>query len=50
MLKVMLAELQKWEPSMTGQISVEESVSQQLRVIEALDAARSGTVIRSKDY
>jgi hypothetical protein len=38
------------DPNTTGQISVEESVSQQLRVIEALDAAKSGTVIRSRDY
>ncbi|KAH8129017.1 hypothetical protein FP744_10007542 [Trichoderma asperellum] len=49
-LKVMQAQFQKWDPSIKGQISVEESASEQLRVIEALDAARSGTVIRSKDY
>lgn len=46
----MLAQFKKMDPNIKGQISVEESVSQQLRVIEALDAARSGTVIKSKDY
>ncbi|KAM0265653.1 hypothetical protein ACHAQJ_000087 [Trichoderma viride] len=49
-IKIMLAQFQKLDPEAKGQISVEESVSQQLRVIEALDTARSGTVIRSRDY
>ncbi|KAL7924891.1 NAD(P)-binding protein [Trichoderma austrokoningii] len=49
-LKVMLSQFQKMEPDLKGQISVEQSVAEQLRVIEALDAARSGTVIRSRDY
>lgn len=46
----MLAQFQKMDPDLKGQISVEQSVSEQLRVIEALDTARSGTVIKSKDY
>lgn len=49
-LKVMLAQFQKIEPELKGQISVEQSVAEQLRVIEALDAAKSGTVIQSKKY
>lgn len=46
----MLSQFQKMEPDLKGQISVEQSVAEQLRVIEALDAARSGTVIQSKKY
>lgn len=46
----MLAQFQKMEPELKGQISVEESVAEQLRVIEALDVAKSGTVIKSKEY
>lgn len=46
----MLAQFRKVEPDLKGQISVEESVSQQLRVIDALDAARSGTVIRARYF
>jgi hypothetical protein len=38
------------EPDLKGQMPVEESVSQQLRVINGLDAARSGTVIRARDF
>ncbi|KAL7898010.1 hypothetical protein HDV63DRAFT_410553 [Trichoderma sp. SZMC 28014] len=49
-IKVMLTQFQKIDPDIKGQISVEQSVAEQLRVIEALDAARSGTTIRSKDY
>ncbi|PON30546.1 hypothetical protein TGAM01_v200986 [Trichoderma gamsii] len=49
-LNVMLSQFQKMEPDLKGQISVEQSVAEQLRVIEALDAARSGTVIQSKKY
>jgi hypothetical protein len=46
----MLSQFRKVEPDLKGQISVEQSVSEQLRVIEALDVAKSGTVIRSKEY
>ncbi|TFB07699.1 hypothetical protein CCMA1212_000494 [Trichoderma ghanense] len=47
--ELMLGQFRKVEPNLKGQISVEESVSQQLRAIDALDAARSGTVIRARD-
>lgn len=48
--ELMLAQFRKVEPDLKGQISVQESVSQQLKVIDALDAARSGTVIKARDF
>ncbi|KAF3068259.1 hypothetical protein CFAM422_008052 [Trichoderma lentiforme] len=48
--EVMLNQFRKIEPDLKGQITAEESVSQQLRVIDALDAARSGTTIRARFF
>ncbi|UKZ76446.1 hypothetical protein TrVFT333_004150 [Trichoderma virens FT-333] len=48
--EIMLNQFRKMEPDLKGQMPVEESVSQQLRVINGLDAARSGTVIRARDF
>ncbi|KAL6875207.1 NAD(P)-binding protein [Trichoderma novae-zelandiae] len=45
-----LARFRRIEPDLKGQMTVEESVSQQLKVIDALDAARSGTVIRAREF
>ena len=38
----MLTSFQKWKPSITGMISTEKSVHDQLQVIESLDAEKSG--------
>ncbi|KAL7938706.1 hypothetical protein V8C35DRAFT_85819 [Trichoderma chlorosporum] len=48
--EVMLKQFQKVEPDLTGQMTVEESVSQQLNVIDKLDAARSGHAIKAKFF
>ncbi|KAL7951631.1 hypothetical protein V8C42DRAFT_304681 [Trichoderma barbatum] len=48
--EIMLAQFRKLEPDLKGQITVEESVSDQLRVIDGLDAARSGTTIRARFF
>ncbi|PNP60379.1 hypothetical protein THARTR1_00403 [Trichoderma harzianum] len=48
--EVMLNQFRKIEPDLKGQITVEESVSQQLRVIDGLDTARSGTTIRARFF
>lgn len=44
----MLKQFQKIAPNLKGQITVEDSVFHQLKVIEELDASKSGTSIRSR--
>ena len=46
----MLVQFRKADSGVKGQITPEESVSQMLTVINALDASMSGTVIRAREF
>ena len=41
----MLSAFQKYKPTVTGMISTEESVRDQLSVIDSLDASQSGKFV-----